>query len=209
MNRSEVGKLGRLAATKGLAAYHKQARLDAIEKWKGKTCPACGDAIPFEKRSNKFCNRSCAAKHNNLGVARNVSPESRIITGCAFCGANISRRTRYDLIFCNNKCSAEYRHKEFITKWLAGKETGTKKSGGFSSHLKKYLLEKHQGQCSQCGWHELNPYTNKAPLEIHHKDGNSQNNTEENLVLLCPNCHSLTSTYRALNAGHGRKERKQ
>ena len=35
--------------------------------------------------------------------------------------------------------------------------------------------------------------------EIHHIDGNHYNNEESNLQLLCPNCHSLTPTFGALN----------
>jgi hypothetical protein len=34
------------------------------------------------------------------------------------------------------------------------------------------------------------------------------NNKEENLILLCPNCHSLTSTFGSLNIGNGRKYRR-
>ena len=30
-------------------------------------------------------------------------------------------------------------------------------------------------------------------------DGNRKNNKEENLILLCPNCHSLTENYRYIN----------
>lgn len=33
---------------------------------------------------------------------------------------------------------------------------------------------------------------------------NSENNSEDNLRLICPNCHSLTSTYRGANRGQGR-----
>ncbi len=44
----------------------------------------------------------------------------------------------------------------------------------------------------------------KWDLEIDHIDGNSDNNSEENLRLVCPNCHSLTSTYRGTNRGNGR-----
>lgn len=42
------------------------------------------------------------------------------------------------------------------------------------------------------------------PLEIDHIDGNSENNSEENLRLICPNCHSLTATYKGANRGKGR-----
>ena len=36
-----------------------------------------------------------------------------------------------------------------------------------------------------------------------------KNNNEDNLILLCPNCHSLTSTYKGANLNHGRKSRKK
>ena len=50
-----------------------------------------------------------------------------------------------------------------------------------------------------CGWGEKNPFTNLIPLEVHHKDGNHENNLEENLQLLCPNCHAQTENYRTRN----------
>lgn len=37
------------------------------------------------------------------------------------------------------------------------------------------------------------------PLEVHHKDGDKENNDIENLQLLCPNCHALTDNYRGKN----------
>ena len=76
-----------------------------------------------------------------------------------------------------------------------------------SSHIRRYMREKYNNQCSRCGWCEVNPYTNKVPLEVEHIDGNYLNNSENNLDLICPNCHSLTPTYRALNMGNGRKDR--
>ncbi len=38
-------------------------------------------------------------------------------------------------------------------------------------------------------------------------DGNSMNNKEENLDLICPNCHSLTTTYKFLNNGKGNRKK--
>ena len=69
------------------------------------------------------------------------------------------------------------------------------------------MREKFGNKCSRCGWCEVNPITNKVPLEVEHVDGNYLNNSEDNLDLICPNCHSLTPTYRALNMGNGRKDR--
>jgi len=58
----------------------------------------------------------------------------------------------------------------------------------------------------ECGITEWNG--KEIVLELEHIDGNSLNNTEENLSLLCPNCHSQTDTYKGKNKGSGRHYRK-
>ena len=75
-----------------------------------------------------------------------------------------------------------------------------------SENVKRYIREKFDNKCCECGWDKINHVTGRSPLEVHHIDGNYKNNLEENLVLLCPNCHSLTENYKALNK-NGRKER--
>jgi Zn finger protein HypA/HybF involved in hydrogenase expression len=67
--------------------------------------------------------------------------------------------------------------------------------------------DKYAEKCSNCGWNQKHPVTGHSPLEIDHIDGNANNNNEANLRLLCPNCHSLTVTYKNLNKGNGRKWR--
>ena len=59
-----------------------------------------------------------------------------------------------------------------------------------------------------CGWNERSCVTKKVPLEIDHIDGDSQNNLEINLRIICPNCHALTSNFKNLNRGKGRSWRK-
>lgn len=76
-----------------------------------------------------------------------------------------------------------------------------------SNPIKRYIKEKYGTKCSLCGWSKKHPTTNVVPLEIDHIDGNSNNNKEENLRLICPNCHALTSTFKNLNKGHGRSWR--
>ena len=56
-------------------------------------------------------------------------------------------------------------------------------------------------RCECCGLTEW--LDNPISLEVHHEDGDSLNNTLENLKLLCPNCHSLTNNYKGKNINKG------
>lgn len=69
-------------------------------------------------------------------------------------------------------------------------------------------MEKFGEKCSMCLWSKRHEVTGKVPLEIDHIDGNSENNSETNLRLLCPNCHALTPHFKNLNKGNGRSWRK-
>ena len=122
---------------------------------------------------------------------------------CLNCGKEIKNNNKY----CSNLCQKEFQYKEYIHRWKNGNENGLKGQYQISNHIKTYLFGKYNNKCARCGWGEKNNFTNKIPLEVEHIDGNYKNNQEENLILLCPNCHSLTSTYKGANLNHGRKER--
>ncbi len=63
-------------------------------------------------------------------------------------------------------------------------------------NLKKVYIERilsGEAKCEKCGitqWQD-------APIvfQIHHIDGNHQNHSIDNIILLCPNCHSQTENY--------------
>ncbi|MDO8515289.1 MAG: HNH endonuclease signature motif containing protein [bacterium] len=78
-----------------------------------------------------------------------------------------------------------------------------------SEHLKRYLTEKQGAYCFLCKWAERNPVTKKVPLEVDHINGDSEDNDENNLRLICPNCHSLSPNFRNLNKGKGRLWRRR
>jgi len=61
--------------------------------------------------------------------------------------------------------------------------------------LKDRLFEEgiKEEKCEACGIKEWNDKPLK--MELHHKDGNNKNHLLENLMILCPNCHSQTPTY--------------
>ncbi len=124
---------------------------------------------------------------------------------CLNCNKLINKKNK----FCSNKCQKEYEYKQYIEKWKNKEETGLRGEYQISMHIKTYLFNKYNNKCAKCGWGEINPYTRNIPLEVEHIDGNYKNNVEENLILLCPNCHSLTSTYKGANREHGRKQRRK
>lgn len=96
------------------------------------------------------------------------------------------------------------KYENYISNWKQGLETGMRGQTTISRHIRRYLFEKFENKCSLCKWSQTNTFTGLIPLEVEHIDGNYKNNIEDNLTLLCPNCHSLTSTYRSLNNGNGR-----
>jgi hypothetical protein len=160
-----------------------------------KLCLNCNKPI---KPRNKFCNSHCAASYNNR-----IRSIHKKIKYCLKCGLEL-KSGQYK--FCSSQCKRDYDYDTYISRWKQRLESGTQPSlwGGVSKYVRRYLFEKHENKCSKCQWGEINIYTNSIPLEIEHIDGNYQNNYEENLTLLCPNCHSLTSTYRGANRGKGR-----
>jgi hypothetical protein len=68
-----------------------------------------------------------------------------------------------------------------------------------SFKLKKRLFDSglKEKRCESCG---LSEWQGKPiPLELHHANGDTNDNRIENLQILCPNCHALTENYRGLN----------
>ena len=177
-------------------------------------CKNCGIQFKaLKKQKRKYCSQSCSATINNklypkriklneekrikLNKRKRIEYHKRKKNKCLNCGTITTNK------YCSSLCQSEYRRKFLFTNI-------ENENGDFThSQVKKYLINKYGEKCMECGWSERNQYTCKIPIELEHIDGNSLNNKLYNLKLLCPNCHSLTSTYKGANAGNGRHSRKK
>lgn len=120
-----------------------------------------------------------------------------------------NNKTTRQLKYCSYQCQQDYKLLLFLKRWGSGKESGMKGEYNISSFIRRYLFKKYKNKCCKCGWSKKNKFTGRTPLEINHKDGNFRNNKESNLELICPNCHSLTKSFRNGNKGNGRKARRK
>ena len=167
-----------------------------------KKCIECNKTFECKRYTKiRFCTKQCAIVFN--------ARKKRIVRHCPACGAVIKgyRHKKY----CSKKCMDDARYNEYVRQWLNGEILGYYPDTNHSvkPFVRRYLFEKFNNKCQKCGWSESNKFTNKIPLTVHHKDGDSTNTVLDNLELLCPNCHSLTETYGAGNKGNGKRHYKK
>ena len=174
-----------------------------------KLCKGCGTPISYDKRSNDYCTRSCAAMINNMLFPKRPARTVQVVVGenvvrrylplplCKQCGNPVKTR---NCKYCSTTCERDFRRSVRFRTVVEG-------NGSFKA-VKSYLIHVHGNECMECGWNRVNPKTGNVPIELEHVDGNHENNTLENVKLLCPNCHSLTPTYKNLNKGRGRSSRR-
>lgn len=171
-----------------------------------------------------FCSKSCAASFNNRGKKRNFRNRKcdecgnpvrsnrkycRIICRkqgqekptrlCSFCGHDLKGNR---VLFCSNECRYSDRKQRFLVLLDQGIPNPDPK------RLKRHLVAIHGNRCMSpdCAW----DFSKKTTvIEVDHVDGDSENNSLNNLRLLCPNCHSQTDTYKGKNRGRGRFKRRQ
>lgn len=150
-----------------------------------KKCENCKNEHDGLYGSGRFCSETCArgfstkAKRNEINkkVSEKLLGQKRM--------PHIFSNEKWKKI--KEKRDATYREK------LLNAEYDTL---GSESLKKRIILEQH-GACNNCKLSEW--LGNEIPLELEHIDGNHHNNERSNLEALCPNCHSLTPTWRGRN----------
>lgn len=104
--------------------------------------------------------------------------------------------------YCNLFGIQKFRHKRSANKYELKDILDGKHPNYPTSKLNARLIKEgyKERKCECCGNSEWmgQPIT----LELHHIDGNRQNNSLENLRLLCPNCHSITDNFKSKKIKH-------
>ena len=94
---------------------------------------------------------------------------------CSYCGKQIKRlksdiKTKSGFNYCSKECGN--RHKNELVKRTD------------SVAYRRNAFEYYEHKCAICGYDECIEI-----LEVHHIDENRNNNSIENLIILCPICH--------------------
>lgn len=108
---------------------------------------------------------------------------------CAYCGKPMyrkifssGRREDHSMFLRRKYCDIECMKRAFVVQ---GKDTGqTWTTAHHSARSIMRLFSDKECKCEKC--------RSTRNVEIHHIDGNPQNNTIENLMYLCRSCHIKT-----------------
>ena len=172
-------------------------------------CKQCGKDLEFlgtKRFQRTFCSRHCSSIYNNHFLPK----KKRKFKICLYCNKEIlSYKAKK---YCNLQCQGKHTVEKLFVEIENLKNNIRKDSSGNiigQNAFRRYLISKRGAKCEKCGWSKENPISKKIPIVMNHIDGNPENWNLSNLELLCPNCDSLTPTYKALNKGKGRYSRMQ
>jgi len=172
-------------------------------------CATCGETIAYDARRKsdrkRYCSYKCYIQGSNQCVI------------CDHCGIEFVRnfskqnKGKNDYNFCSRTCKEKeqcvggllelphfgvdlaYRNKAFPIRELKSK-----------SAIRHRLIELRGNKCEWCGvdsWHGK-----PIVLEMHRLKGKGSSYSDiDNVVLVCPNCHSTTDDYKNKNPAHGVK----
>lgn len=154
-------------------------------------CKKCGKAFIPCKGLINYCSITCRNSRKPTEAANKQRAKTWHIRWNSLSIEEkekyVNSRSKYRPIGWETKQKETWRKKYLALSWdqlgIDGK--------------KRRVKEEQNNSCNKC---KLNQWLNVSIiLEIDHIDGFSDNNLRENLEALCPNCHSLTPTWRGRN----------
>lgn len=166
-------------------------------------CENCNLEHPGTYGSGRFCNSKCARGFATKAKRAEINQcTSQTLTGRSHPheGQQPSLETRIRIGKGVVKTTT-LRFLERVEIWYSSSENLYPKwIPSLRNFLYRALRLKRGDGCEKCGWNVVHPTTGLIPLQIHHVNGDQSNNCSTNVQLLCPNCHSLTPNFGALNA---------
>ena len=159
-----------------------------------KFCLICGKELTGRKKT--YCSKECR---------KNSYKREKVVKYCIYCGKEFTGLS--DRKFCSVDCSNQYQKDNIIKLFL---ENNYFNDGNIKipKVIREFLYEKCNYKCEVCGYEGYNIKTGNTILQIHHIDGNSKNNSPNNLQVICPNCHAKTENYMALNKGNSKRDKR-
>ncbi len=155
-------------------------------------CEKCKKEHNGTYGSGRFCCRSCAnARKHTKEIKQKISKSLQ--GNCYNKGFKHSEQS---------KLSMSESRKKYWKQKIENKIKITIFHELPKRYRDKILFEEKGNRCEQCGLNYIDKKTKKGPYEIHHKDGNKNNNKKENLQILCLNCHWKTENWRFRNQKH-------
>jgi len=167
------------------------------------------DAEKYSKyASGKFCSKHCAKSYSSNVKREEVNEKVSLTLKKKFASGELKsnlNENRYKPDVVKN-------HSDAIKAAFERKDLLIKQTLPFEKWpvrlQKRYVFKKYGNVCQECGYQYTDKKTGKGPFEIHHIDGNHDNWKEENLNMLCLNCHWKTPNWRFRGKTHSKETRK-
>lgn len=112
---------------------------------------------------------------------------------CPYCKNKFECPKNKDTKFCSKRCWGDFQVEARLTKGSI-----------FDKSIRGWCYRHLEQKCYECGQDTL--WNNKPlRLQVDHRNGDTHDNRQSNLGMICPNCHTQTETWGVKNASkHGR-----